>query len=211
MPRFNDEILIKKREALGYSETMSSIEIDEIIRRASGLDYMGLNGNAWACLFSIFWAYGKRISEVVELRVTDITVRSVGLTDYLTVTFSIRKKRGGARPRRTKRLTLDNKYAQIIKQYCESIKDRGGFMFPRKQTKMGHIYPKYVWDAIKLMGLEQPVWTHLFRHSLATELAENEVSAFEMKTWFDWERIDTADEYVSAAGVSTKKVSGRMW
>lgn len=211
MPKSNDEILIEKRKRLGYSDTMSPTEIDAIISRASTLEYMGLNGNAWACLFSIFWAYGKRISEVVELRVTDIAVRGVGLTDYLTVTFSIRKKRGGARPRRTKRLILENKYAQIIKNYWESIKDRGGFMFPRELTKTGHIYPKYVWEVIKEMGFEQPIWTHLFRHSLATELAQNEVSAFEMKTWFDWERIDTADEYVSAAGVSTKKVSGRMW
>lgn len=76
---------------------------------------------------------------------------------------------------------------------------------------MGHIYPKYVWDAIKLMEFEQPIWTHLFRHTLATELAENEVSAFEMKRWFDWESITTADDYVSAAGVTTKKVSGRVW
>jgi phospholipid N-methyltransferase len=38
-------------------------------------------------------------------------------------------------------------------------------------------------------------------------LASNEVSAFEMKTWFDWQSISTVYEYVSATGVSTKKVS----
>ena len=207
LPRFNDMILIEKREALGYSETMSPVEIDAIISRASTLDYKGLNGDAWECLFAIFWAFGKRISEIVELLVTDINVRG----NFLTVSFNIRKKRGGERPRRTKRLTLENKYAQIIKQYWESIKDREKYMFPYEHSKDGYINPRYVWDFIKLMDFKQPIWTHLFRHTLATELAQNEVSAFEMKTWFDWENIATADNYVSAAGVSTKKVSGRMW
>ncbi len=205
---------------MGYGETMSAVEIDAIISKAHSLDYMGLSGGAWSCLFAIFWAYGKRISEIVELRTTDIAIRG----NDLAVTFTIRKKvrkskngvpipedKWGSPPRRTKRLTLDNKYAQIIKDYWESIKVRGGFLFARKETKMGYIYPRYVWDAIKEMGFEQPIWSHLFRHTLATELASREVSAFEMKTWFDWEKIDTADSYVSAAGVSTKKASSRKW
>lgn len=205
---------------------MSSVEIDEVISRVNDIDYLGLKGDAWACLFAILWAFGKRISEVVELRLTDIAVRGL----ELAITFTIRKKSPKSKwnyrenisipipedkrenpPRRTKRLTLDNKYAQIIKKYCESIKDRGGYLFPRPQTKMGHIYPKYVWDVIQKMKLEQPVTTHLYRHTLATELANDEVSAFEMKTWFDWENIATADKYVTAAGVTTKKVSGRKW
>jgi site-specific recombinase XerD len=93
----------------------------------------------------------------------------------------------------------------------ENNKDKGGYLFPRPQTKTGHIFPEYVWNFIKLMDLEQPIWSHLFQHSLATELASNEVSPFEMKAWFDWENISTADEYVEAVGISTKKVSSRVW
>jgi len=220
MPRKRDIENILERKRLGYGEIMSSVEIDTIIFKAQDLDYMDLGGNAWSCLFAVFWAFGKRISEIVELRTTDISVRG----NELVITFTIRKKvrkskkgipipedKQGTPPRRTKRLTLDNKYAQIIKDYWESIKERGGFLFPRRQTRMGHIYPRYVWDAIKEMGFEQPIWSHLFRHTLATELAQNEVGAFEMKTWFDWEKIGTADSYVSAAGVSTKKASSRKW
>jgi len=220
MPRKRDIENILERKRLGYGEIMSSVEIDTIIFKAQDLDYMDLGGNAWSCLFAVFWAFGKRISEIVELRTTDISIRG----NELVITFTIRKKvrkskkgipipedKQGTPPRRTKRLTLDNKYAQIIKDYWESIKERGGFLFPRRQTRMGHIYPRYVWDAIKEMGFEQPIWSHLFRHTLATELAQNDVGAFEMKTWFDWEKIDTADSYVSAAGVSTKKASSRKW
>jgi len=218
MPRKRDIENISERKRLGYGEIMSPDEIDTIISKALSLNYMGLPGVAWSCLFAVFWAFGKRVSEIVELRTTDITVRG----NDLAVTFTIRKKvrkskngipipedKWGTPPRRTKRLTLDNKYAQIIRDYWESIKVPGGFMFPGIRSK--HINSRYVWDAIKLMGFEQPIWSHLFRHTLATELAQNEVGAFEMKSWFDWEKIDTADSYVSAAGVSTKKASGRKW
>ncbi len=206
MPKSSDQKNIDRRTELGYSETMSTTEIDEILSRARSLSYLGLKGDAWECVFALFWAFGKRVSEIVGLRVSDIAVRGINLA----VTFTIRKKRGGARPRRTKILNLENKYAIIIQRYWNSIRGKQTFLFPRS-TKMGHIYPKYVWDAIQLMEFEQPVWTHLFRHSLATELAANEISAWEMKEWFDWEKIDTADEYVSSSGVGTKKISARNW
>ncbi len=220
MPRKRDIENISKRKKLGYGEIMSPKEIDAIISKAQSLNYMKLSGDAWSCLFAVFWAFGKMISEFVELRTTDIAVRGSELAITFTIRKKVRKSKNGipipekdwkTPPRRTKRLTLDNKYAQLIKEYWESIKVPGGFLFPRKETDMGHIYPRYVWDAIKLMGFEQPIWSHLFRHTLATELAQNEVGAFEMKTWFDWEKIDTADSYVSAAGVSTKKASSRKW
>lgn len=221
MGREKDQILIDRRRDLGYGNVMSPVEIDTIISTASGIDYLGLKGDSWSCLFTILWAYGKRISEVVELRTTDIAVRG---TD-LAITFTIRKKSRKSKkgilipeekrkkpPRRTKRLTLSNPYAEMIKIYWEECKERGGlFLFPGMHTSTGHIHPKYVWDVIQKMKLGQPVWTHLFRHTLATELAQNDVGAWEMKTWFDWESINTADEYVSSAGLSTKKVSGRVW
>lgn len=221
MGREENQELIERRRILGYGDVMSSTEIDIIISRANSIDYLGLKGEAWACLFAVFWAYGKRISEVVELRITDITVRGNNLVITFTIRKKVRKTKKGVDipeskrkkpPRRTKRLTLDNPYAKIIKIYWEGLKEKGQvFMFPRPQTKMGHIYPKYVWDVIQMMKLDQPIWTHLFRHTLATELAANEVSPFEMKSWFDWENINMADTYVLAAGVSTKKVSGRKW
>jgi len=220
MPRYKDQINLQRRRELGYGDTMSSAEIDAIILRANTLGYLGLSGDAWGCLFALLWAFGKRLSEIVVLRTTDIAIRGNDLAVTFTILKKSRKTRKGVPipeenrvnpPRRTKRLTLDNKYAVIIRDYWDSVKDRGGYLFPRPQTKTGHIYPKYVWDFIKEMGFEQPIWTHLFRHSLATELAQAEVSVFEMKTWFDWARIDTADEYVSAAGISTKKVSNRKW
>ncbi len=196
------------RELKGYTATMKTDEIDEVLSRAKGLGYLGLSGDAWECLFAILWAYGNRISEVIELRTTSI---SVNRNEELVITFKIRKKRGGKVPVASKRLSLENPYAQIIQGYWEECKVRGGYLFARPQTKSGHIYPQYVFNYLNLLGFPQPIWPHLFRASLATELANDDVSAFELKKWFNWEKIDTADSYVSASGVSTKKITNRKW
>jgi len=220
MRKESNKTLIEKRRALGYDDVMSPAEVAAIISKANNIDYLGLDGSAWSCLFAIFWAFGKRISEVVELRTSDIAVRGNTLAITFTVRKKVRKSRKGkpipeskrkTPPRRTKRLTLKNTYAQIIKDYWESVKDRQVYMFPREHTRTGHIYEKYVWDVVKMMDLPQPVWSHLFRHSLATELASNGISAWELKDWFDWESIATADEYVSAAGQTTPKITRRKW
>ena len=83
-------------------------------------------------------------------------------------------------------------------------------MFPGARS--AHLNRRYVHDMLtKEMGFKQPLYSRLFRHSLATELAQNGIGAFELKTWFDWEDITMADEYVSAAGMSTRNVSNRTW
>ena len=216
MGRYRNEILLERRSGEGYGETMSQGEIESILRSLSSMEYMGLRGKAWQCLVAILWLFGKRISEIVCLRTTDLSIRN----EYLAITFSILKKRKRRKdgtpnltppPRRTKRITLENPYTQYVVDYWESIKDREMFMFPRKETRTGHIYPKYVWDVIQKLDLPQPVWTHLFRHSLATAMAEDRATAYELKTWFDWEKITTADEYVSSVGLSTKRLSDRKW
>jgi integrase len=195
-----------ERRRLGYSDVMSESEIEDIIDRSLRLDYL-ISGEAWATLFSIFWAYGKRVSEVCELSYSDIAVSGKSLV----ITFQVRKKRGGVRPRMSKRLTRRNPYAMRIERYWRAGKEKGGYLFPRPRTKTGHINRQYVSKAISKLGLPQPVTTHLFRHTLATKLADYKVGAFELKSWFDWEKIDTADSYVSASGVSTRRTSGRTW
>lgn len=220
MGRKKNEIVTEQRADLGYGDTMETTEIDTILDQIVSINYLDISGRAWQCLIAILWLTGKRISEVVCLRISDVRIRG----NYLTITFSVLKKRGKRTkrdgtftidnrppPRRTKRITLDNPYSMYVTNWWDSIKDRETFMFPRPQTKMRYIYPKYVWDVIQMLGLEQPVSCHLFRHTLATQMAEDGATAWELKSWFDWENISTADEYVSSAGMSTKRLSDRKW
>jgi integrase len=206
MPReSNKKELMDKREELGFPrDRMTKKEIDGVIKLALGIDYLEVSGEGWACLFSIFATFGKRISEIVELRTNSLETRSVRGKEMLFVSFRIRKKRGEEPTTRIKPASLRDPYVQrYILPYWREMEAKGEtYLFPRPQTKTGHIYEKYVWDVIQKMDLPQPVWSHLFRASLATELALEVGSAYELKSWFDWERISTADAYLSREGAN---------
>jgi hypothetical protein len=62
----------------------------------------------------------------------------------------------------------------------------------------------------KKMDLPQPVWSHLFRHSLATEIAELPgTTAYELKSWFDWNYLSTAEAYLSDTGTNLVNLAER--
>jgi len=170
---------------------------------------MGLSGKAWQCLAATLWLYGKRISEVVCLKTKDIFTTK----RFLGIRFEVLKKESrsdeGIRKPFTKRITLDNPYTKYIIDYWENIKDLEEFMFPRKQTKTGHIYREYFWRVLKKVSPD--LSSHLFRHSLATTMAEEDATAYEMVTWFDWDRTDTALDYIKRSGRLTRRLSRRKW
>jgi len=221
MPRYKtDTKLIKIRDDLGYPDTLTVAEVDDIIRRAGKIDYI-LPPAGWQCLFSLFRVYGKRVGEVCRILLADIKIDD----EFLSVTFTIEKKirqipntdKIKYLPNRyTKRISLNNPFVMhyilpFLNNRPQYITDRLGgskFLFPCPRVDKP-IYPKYVWDAINRMGFKQPIWSHLFRHTLATELAGENISTFELKSWFDWESIVLADKYVSRAGVLTDKISRR--
>lgn len=138
----------------------------------------------------------------------------------------------------TKRITLDNPYTKYIMNYMESftinqwnamidkwkdteafndpnaaysdfLDDEIDFLFPRKQCKTGHIFREYAWHVLKMV--KPDISSHLFRHSLATQMAEEGATAYEMVNWFDWERTDTALEYIRRSGRLTERLSSRVW
>lgn len=53
------------------------------------------------------------------------------------------------------------------------------------------------------------VWWHLFRESLATQMAEKGATEEELMHWFDWDRVDIAHEYVKRGSKLTEKWSER--
>jgi len=52
-------------------------------------------------------------------------------------------------------------------------------------------------------------WFHLFRESLATKMAEHGATEEELMHWFDWDRVDTAHEYVKRGTKLTEKWAER--
>jgi integrase len=61
----------------------------------------------------------------------------------------------------------------------------------------------------QLDQLNRRIWPHLFRHSLATYMAEAGASEEELMHWFDWEEPRTAHHYVKMGTRLTEKWSNR--
>ena len=217
----------EKRKAQRTNDIMSVKEFDELLgeigiglycrKDASheGL-YYGLRPEAWQCLASILWITGKRIGEIIRLRESDFRIDD----DDMYITFSILKKNRVAkgetprtldetrtlvRPVSTKIITLKNKYVPYVLDYASEFSS-GELLFPAN-TKTGYIYASYFWEL--LGALNTPVWAHLFRHTLATRLAQDKVSLWELTSWFDWTRTNMAEVYVSRAGIKIDAISNR--
>ena len=182
-----------------YYHTLSTQELDAILSKANTIGNYGISGAGWQCYFTILRLFGKRVSEVIELRKNSVSV----IDNYLNITFRIRKTRRTRPLIRTKQVNIKNPYVHYIVDYSDSMPD--GYLFPSSGTKSGHIYREYAWKVCKL--IDENLFNHKFRHTLATDLANKKITAFEMQSFFDWASLNMAAEYVQASGVSTQRIS----
>ena len=183
-------------------------ELDQILTKSREVNKYGLPGIAWQCFVSILWLYGKRVSEIVSLKTDAIRIDP----NYLNILFHVlkkaRKKDPGIKRPFTKRVTLENPYTKYIIEWKNQL-GYSEYLFPRPQTKMGYIYRQYAHEVLKSISLR--ISSHLFRHSLATQMAESGATAYELVNWFDWDRTDTALEYIRRSGQMTQRLSNRKW
>lgn len=178
------------------------------------------------CALGLARIFGKRINEIMWIRREDIYIEG----KYLYVRFYVSKKAGRKdtpvpKPY-LKKITLKNRYCKYITEYIESIKD--GFIFPSNtlprtkrffdkkmnvwreyQREGGHVSPEAAYYHLKKIAPK--TWWHLFRESLATEMAERGATEEKLMHWFDWDRVDTAHEYVKRGTKLTEEYSERTW
>jgi hypothetical protein len=78
-------------------------------------------------------------------------------------------------------------------------------------VKEGDLFPGMYYQKAQyyLKKVNKNVWWHLFRESLATEMAERGATEEELMHWFDWSRADTAHQYVKRGIKLTEKWSDR--
>jgi len=129
---------------------------------------------------------------------------------------------------------LRNPYTEYVRRYINTILDLDGFLFPgnskrRRVTKKAKVktdgdrekeytyetklegcmsYNK-VWRILK--WLNQNVYPHLFRKSLATRFAEEEFTEDQLMDWFDWSSSEVAHQYVQKGPKLSERASERTW
>lgn len=202
-------------------------EIDEMLEKASVL----YNGERLQCIIALAWLFGKRINEILKLKRDAIWEEG----NFLYVRFLVSKKRTRQdqpipKPF-LKRIRLEHPYTHYILNWIERI--NGGYIFSSygedrtikvklKDKQTGEVikiyeYKKeggYLSDSRVKQQLKQinpNAWWHLFRESLATYMAEHGATEEELMHWFDWDRVDTAHQYVKRGTKLTEKWSERKW
>lgn len=179
-------------------------EMDGMMEKAAGMR----NGARLQCIMALLWLFGKRVSEVVPVRKEDVW------TDerYFYGRFIVRRKRRRQTPavaeRYLKKIRLDHPYVQRhVLPYLSTLPEKG-YIFP-SYSAGGHITPRRVEQMIK--QINPNAWPHLFRHSLATLMAEQGATEDELMDWFDWDSSGGAHGYVRRAGQLADKWADRAF
>lgn len=93
------------------------------------------------------------------------------------------------------KLVLDDKNGTVTRTYTYT-KDCGHISYWRVRQELKKV---------------TTAWAHLFRTSLATEFAEEGASEEDLLFWFDWDRVQTAHNYVKHASSYSSKFSKRRF
>jgi len=175
----------------------------DILRRAEVLGTLKRSeevGSWLSCLIALAWIFGKRINELLRLEKSHLYSEG----NFLFVRFFVSKKKTRKDPPTPrpylKRISLGHPGVPYITRHREKIEE--GKLFPGMYREKAYYWLKKVNDK---------VWWHLFRESLATEMAEHGATEEELMHWFDWDRVDTAHAYVKRGTKLTEKWSERTW
>jgi hypothetical protein len=153
------------------------------------------------CLIALSTIFGKRVTENLKLMKEDVWQDD----KYLYVRFFVGKKKtrkDAPVPKPyLKRIQLHHPLVHYITDYIKTI--------PAQQRVFGKMTRQLALYYLKKVNSQG--WWHLFRESLATEMAERGATEEQLMHWFDWDRVDTAHEYVKRGTKLTEQLSERIW
>ena len=115
---------------------------------------------------------------------------------------------GGTRPR--KFISKVNVYKYVTDEeghIRRRLKDTKIYQYERSET--GYMSYQLAWKIIKFLNPD--AYPHLFRHSLATKMAEHNYTEDQLMSWFDWSDPKTAHDYVKRGPRLTEQASRRTW
>lgn len=169
--------------------------------------------NRNAALVSTIASFGNRAGEVTGLRIKDVRVDG----ELLYILFKIEKTRREEDDPflTTKTRLLSYPLAKYIVKWYDYAYDHApstdSFLFPPSMGLFGEgdvpdwsqpVNRRVAWNVVKRIA--PAWWTHLFRHMLASRLAESGKDVIDLMEWFNWKTPDIATGYAQLAG--TKKV-----
>ena len=169
-------------------EILSVIEIDKMI---SSIDLSQPQGQRNRAIVEILYGSGLRVSECVELRISDIFFRE----EFIKVTGKGNKQRiipmGGAAARQLK-LYLDTSRKQITPQ--KGFEDH--VFLNNRGSKISRVMIfLIIKDLAEKAGIRKTISPHTLRHSFATHLVEGGADLRAVQDMLGHESITTTEIY----------------
>jgi integrase len=230
---------------------ISNDEVDEMLAKCE----LVTEPERLRCIIAMCHIFGKRINEIVRVKIKDITLSGHQNEKVLRVYFYVskKKKRGETMAPKPylKEITVFNTYAKYIGLYLAKrikecsvllgegrinsvpdqylfagygdgsthrvkhkfklvdgslVKDKDGDV--EYKTNGNYLTPTRARQMLKIVA--PTAWFHLFRTSLATKFAEDDGATEEdLMYWFDWDRVQTAHNYVIHGTKYSSKFSMR--
>lgn len=154
-------------------------------------------------LMAWLYAFGKRVSETINLDRDSVAFND----EYVFARFRILKTRPRSGFETVKVKQLDRGHWLSPWLVAHISRTERGYLFPSR-SESGHLTR---WGAnYILQKYDDEIWCHLFRHSLAVQLAENGATILELMAWFDWVEEKTAIHYVRTYGQVMDKLA-KKW
>lgn len=160
-----------------------------------GLVEKALNSRA-ACLVAFLYLSGRRVSEILHLRASDLTWDD----DYLSFRTRIMKRKG--HPEETIEIGLRSPAAKLLMPFVRdhiATLDPESYLFP--SMRGGHI--GYGWAYQIIRAIEPAVWPHWFRHMRLTHVAEV-MNIYELTEFAKWADIRPAVDYIHVRDMRKK-------
>lgn len=186
----------------------------------------GIKSKRNQCLVALAWVFGKRIHEILRLKREDFDIGE----QYLYVTFRVGKKRKKNTPVErtwTKKIALSHPAVKYVLAHVQPIQK--GYIFASNRVEsekywrtvnnqgevVEYFYPRpggylSLTQASRIIkSLDERLYWHFFRYSLATQMARKQVPVAAMVKWFDWESANMAMKYVQENEEITEQLSNR--
>jgi site-specific recombinase XerD len=182
---FDTEMLLLPRRERQLPKVLSTEEVIGILKKASNLKHL--------VILSLLYSGGLRISELINLKVTDI--------DFDRKQIHLRRAKG----RKDRYVGLSKYLEPTLRQYIENYK-------PESFLINGQSGPQYTSSSVRKLlsraaekaGIGKRVHPHMLRHSYATHMLENGIDIRHIQELLGHKKPETTMIYTH---VTTKQLT----
>jgi len=184
-------LLYPKQRNTSLPKYVSPEEIKKMIEITTNLKHR--------CILKLLYGGGLRLSEVLNLQITDIDAKRLCIEVRGTQRLSTRK------------VMLSNSLLADLRSYCQQYLPKE-YLFEgqRKAQYSAKSVQNLVKNTAKKAGIKQNVTPQMLRHSFATHLLENGTDLRHIKELLGHESIKTTEIYAQILDKSKLKIKSPL-